>query len=313
MSHADRLTAEFAYIDWIRKQTHTTAATIIGIGDDAAAIRPQPGRDLLVTTDMILEAVHFDLTHTSPRLVGRKAMAVNLSDIAAMAGIPVAAVVSVGLPRGMSRTDAEQVYTGLRDLADPFNVALVGGDTNASPGGLVICVTLIGETTPLGPVPRCGAKAGDWIMATGSFGGSILGKHLEFTPRVREALVLHERYGVHAMIDVSDGLAADLGHIAAESRCGATIEAAAVPISDAARSLATDSASPLEHALHDGEDFELLFTLSPDAARRLTADQPLSVPVSRIGEMVAEQGLWLIDPSGARRPLEPRGYDHFRS
>jgi thiamine-monophosphate kinase len=314
MPHADRLTGEFDYIDWVRRQTHTTAATLIGIGDDAAALRPTPGRDLLVTTDMILEGVHFDLGRASPRLVGRKAMAVNLSDIAAMAGVPVAAVVSVGLPRGMTRANAEQVYAGLRELADQFNVALVGGDTNASPSGLVICVTLIGETTRLGPVRRSGAKPGDWVMATGSFGGSILGAHLEFTPRVREALVLHERYDAHAMIDVSDGLAADLGHIATESRCGAAIETAAVPISDAARLLATEAArQPLELALHDGEDFELLFTLSPDAGQRLIAEQPLGVPVSRLGEMVAEQGLWLADASGARRPLEPRGYDHFRS
>jgi thiamine-monophosphate kinase len=313
MSHADRLTGEFAYIDWIRKQTRTTAATIIGIGDDAAALRPAPGRDVLVTTDMIIEGIHFDLARMAPRAVGRKAMAVNLSDIAAMAGVPVAAVASVGLPRTISRTDAEQLYVGLRELADQFNVALVGGDTNASPHGLVVCVTLVGETTPLGAVRRSGARPGDWVMATGAFGGSILGRHLEFTPRVREALMLHERYDAHAMIDVSDGLAADLGHIADESRCGAMIEAAAVPISDAARSLATDKASPLEHALHDGEDFELLFTLDPGAARRLIADQPLGVAVSRLGEIVTERGLWVVNSSGARRPLEPRGYDHFRS
>ncbi len=259
---------------------------------------------------MILEGVHFDSAQTSARLIGRKAMAVNLSDIAAMAGVPLAAVVSVGLPEQLADSAGEELYAGLRELADQFHVAVVGGDTNRSIGGLVVCITLMGETTARGPVRRSGARPGDWILATGSFGGSIHHKHLTFTPRVREALRLHERYALNAMIDVSDGLAADLGHILEESRCGAVLNAAAIPISEAARHTPTDR-PPLDRALYDGEDFELLFTLAADQARGLVADQPLDVPVSHLGSITSDPGMFL-ESNGSRTPIAPRGFDHFR-
>ncbi|MBI3461904.1 MAG: thiamine-phosphate kinase [Planctomycetes bacterium] len=305
------MTGEFAYISWVRQQTAGDARVPIGIGDDAAAVRLTSGRDALITTDMILEGVHFDLSRTTPRMVGRKAMAVNLSDIAAMAAVPVAAVVSVGLPGDLPQQSAEELYHGIRGLADEFSVALVGGDTNLSRSGLVVSITLVGETTQRGPVRRCDARPEDWILATGSFGGSIVGKHLEFTPRVREALALHERYDLHAMIDVSDGLAADLGHILEESNCGAVLRASKIPISDAARQM-PGPVSPLDRALHDGEDFELLCTLAADDARRLLTEQPLGVPVSHIGFITAGRELVLEADDGSRRKLEPMGYDHFR-
>src|SRR5438105_4233594 len=161
-------------------------------GDDAAALGLTPGVPCLVTTDMLLEGSCFHLAEAGPRLVGRKAMAVNLSDIAAMAGRPVAAVVSVGLPREGGRVLAEELYLGLRDAADAFDTAIVGGDTNSWDGSLVISVTLLGEATGPGPVRRSGARAGDWLMVTGPLGGSILGRHLTFGPRVREAVQLHQ-------------------------------------------------------------------------------------------------------------------------
>jgi thiamine-monophosphate kinase len=168
----------------------------------------------------------------------------------------------------------------------------------------------LGEASAKGPVSRSGARPGDWIFVTGPLGGSILGKHLDFTPRVREALLLHEIVDLRAMIDVSDGLAADVAHLCHESGCGAVLRADSIPISPAARQLAERSGrTPLEHALSDGEDFELAFAVSPDDGRRIAADQPVEgIRLSHIGEM-ATDGYWL-EQSGARRPLEPKGYVH---
>jgi thiamine-monophosphate kinase len=234
-------------------------------------------------------------------------MAANLSDIAAMAGVPTFAVVSVALPR-RGREIGSELYLGLRDAADAFGVALVGGDTNAWDGRLVISVTLLGECTVRGPVTRSGARPGDWLFVTGSLGGSILGRHLDFTPRVREALALHEAVELRAMLDISDGLAADLNHVCEESRCGAVLHANAIPISDAARELArTSGKSPLAHALGDGEDFELLFAVSPEDGAKLLRGPP--VPgLAKVGACV-ESGLWL-EEGGARTPLAPTGWVH---
>jgi thiamine-monophosphate kinase len=235
-------------------------------------------------------------------------MAVNLSDIAAMAGRPVAAVVSVGLPRQGGRALAEELYHGLRELADAFDTAVVGGDTNSWDGPLAISVTLLGEATERGPVTRAGARPGDWLLVTGPLGGSILGKHLDFTPRVREALQLHAAAPLHAMIDISDGLAADVGHLCDESRCGAVLRAEAIPVSDDAHRL-NDGRPPLEHALGDGEDFELVLAVAPEDGRRLIEEQPVSgLSLAHIGECV-DAGLWL-EEGGVRRPLERRGYVH---
>jgi thiamine-monophosphate kinase len=235
-------------------------------------------------------------------------MAVNLSDIAAMAARPVAAVVSVGLPRQGGRALAEELYLGLREVADAFDTALAGGDTNSWDGPLVISVTVLGEATPRGPVRRSGARPGDWLLVTGPLGGSILGKHLTFTPRVREALQLHALADLHAMIDISDGLAADVNHICEESQCGAVLRAEAIPITAEARTMSGPRSS-LEHALSDGEDFELVFALPPADAQRLLQTQPIAgLTLVLVGECV-DQGLW-IEENGRRRPLEPLGYVH---
>jgi thiamine-monophosphate kinase len=301
-------THEFAYIRWLRGQIPADPRVLLGPGDDAAALRLDPDAPLLVTTDMLLEGSCFRLAEAGGRLVGRKAMAVNLSDIAAMAGKPVAAVVSVGLPRQGGRALAEELFVGLRDMAAAFDTAVVGGDTNSWEGPLVISVTLLGQATPRGPVTRSGARSGDWLLVTGPLGGSIRGKHLTFTPRVREALALHAAADLHAMIDISDGLAADVNHICEESRCGAVLRAGAIPVSPAALEM-KDGLSPLEHALSDGEDFELVFGVPEPEGRRLLETQPVpGITLAHIGECVA-QGLWLEEGQG-RRPLEPRGYVH---
>jgi thiamine-monophosphate kinase len=300
--------SEFAFIDWLRRRTPADPLVLVGPGDDTAVLRLTPGSPCLVTTDMLLDGSCFRLAGAGPRRVGRKAMAVNLSDIAAMAGRPVAAVVSVGLPRQGGRALAEELYLGLRDVADAFATAIVGGDTNSWDGPLVISVTLLGEAGERGPVTRRGARPGDWLLVTGPLGGSILGKHLDFTPRVSEALQLHQAADLHAMIDISDGLAADVWHICEESGCGAVLRAEAIPISAAAHQMG-DAASPLEHALGDGEDFELVFAVSPAEGQQLVARQPVpGITLVPVGECV-EKGLWL-EQDARQRPLQPRGYVH---
>lgn len=300
-------TGEFAFIDWLRARTPSTARVITGIGDDAAVVTwPDPAH-MIITTDMLLEGSCF-LLESGVRRIGRKAMSVNLSDIAAMAARPVAAVVSVGLPRAGGRALAEELYHGLREAADAFDTVIVGGDTNSWNGPLTINVTLIGAATERGVVHRSGAQPGDWLFVTGPLGGSILGHHLDFTPRVREALALHACADLHALTDISDGLARDLANITDESRCGAVLVAERIPISDAARTLAgTDGRLPLDHALGDGEDFELIVAVSPEDGARLLATQP--VPLHHIGTCVPECGVW-IEEGGVRRVLPPLGYSH---
>jgi thiamine-monophosphate kinase len=160
---------------------------------------------------------------------------------------------------------------------------------------------------------RSGARPGDRILVTGEFGGSILGRQFDFEPRVHEALTLHSRYELHAGIDVSDGLSLDLAHIFEESRCGAIVRADAVPIADAARRLAeqrADGSTPLDHALSDGEDFELILAVPPASAERMLAEQPLDVKLTDIGEFVADRGLWIQEIDGRRRPMTPQGWQH---
>lgn len=276
---------------------------MLGPGDDCAVLAP--GRSpLLVTTDMLMDGTDFILSEVGPRRVGRKAMAVNLSDIAAMAGEPIGAVVAVALPKNHPNL-AEELYRGLREAADAFGVPIVGGDTNAWDGPLVISVTALGESDR--PIRRNGAKPGDWLFVTGPLGGSILGHHLDFTPKIREALLLRSFVELHAMIDISDGLSQDLHHILTESRCGGVLEADAIPIADAARTLATNSGkTPLEHALGDGEDFELAFAVSAGDGAKLLKESP--VPVWKIGECEA-QGYWIVE-GGKRRPIQPTGWVH---
>jgi thiamine-monophosphate kinase len=300
---------EFAFIDWLRSRTERSSGVIVGPGDDAAVLAPG-SRSRLVTVDMLMDGTDFHLAEVGPRAAGRKAMAVNLSDIAAMAGVPTAAVVSVALPRNHGRELGEQLYLGLRDVADAFGVAIVGGDTNSWDHPLVVSVTVLGEATERGPVLRCGAKPGDWLFVTGSLGGSIRGKHLTVSPRLHEAVRLHEIVELHAMIDISDGLAADLNHILEESRCGAVLEADAIPVSPDALELSrTSGKTALRHALGDGEDFELLFAVAPADGERLLRDQPVpGIMLSKVGECI-DFGLWL-ETDGVRTKLDPVGWVH---
>ena len=297
--------SELALIDWIRRRASSSPELRVGIGDDCAVWQPS-GAQLLFTTDVLMEDVDFRVAETTPQLIGRKAMAVNLSDIAAMAGRPLAALVGVALPKSRGFDFARDFHEGLQSLADEFQVAIIGGDTNTWDGPLVISVTLIGEATERGPVRRSGAKPGDWLFVTGPLGGSILGHHLTFTPRIREALELHRMVDLHAMIDLSDGLAADLYHLLDESHAGTTLLSDSIPISDDARRM-TDGRSPLDHALADGEDFELLFTVSPEDGRRL-----MSIPeaATHIGNIDAEPGCRIQRSNGDIEQLARGGWEH---
>ncbi|MCC6492512.1 MAG: thiamine-phosphate kinase [Pirellulales bacterium] len=307
---------EQRFVDWLRRHVPPVPPPAIGIGDDAAVLPWRAGGDIVLTTDTITDKVDFVLAETEPRLIGHKALGVNLSDLAAMAATPVAALASVVLPRAVSGGGdpcalAMEIYSGMLALAEQFQVALVGGDTNSWEGSLVISVTAIGRVTSRGPLTRSGALPGDRVLVTGRLGGSLLGRHLAVEPRVREAVLLAERYELHAGLDISDGLALDASRLAGASGCGIALELAAIPISAAAEQLARQTGkSPLEHALGDGEDFELLFTAPPDAAEQIVRDQPLSISVTDVGQCIGTPGLWQVGDSGALNPLAPTGYQH---
>lgn len=293
------------------KPSNRRHGVLVDVGDDAAVLL-SPARELVVTTDMLLEGVHFDLSACSLKQIGRKAMNVNLSDIAAMAAIPRYAVVAAGLPPHLPPDGAEELFLGLVEAAAEFDAVVVGGDTNQSKHGLAVSVTLLGETTPMGPVLRSGARPGDALCVTGRLGFSLQGRHLTFRPRVREALVLHERHGLHAMLDVSDGLGADLFHLVEESGCGAILDAASIPIAARPPASSDDGRTDLDHALNDGEDFELLFAVDPAEASRLELEQPFGAQglrASRIGDVVEERGVWIRSGTSVA-PLTRGGYQH---
>lgn len=308
---------ELKLVRWLRENLPTHPLLRIGIGDDAAVVRWTADRDLVVTTDTVTDQVDFILAETDAALVGHKALGVNLSDLAAMAAEPVAVVVSLVLPKnGDARgRDAKEVaielYRGMIPLAEQFGVAIAGGDTNSWDGPLAITVTAFGRVTARGPLTRSGARPGDVLLVTGSLGGSILGRHLRVEPRVREALRLHERYELTAGMDISDGLALDASRLAAASGCGIALRLDQIPIHGDANELAQrDGKAPLDHALGDGEDFELLFAASPAVAEQIIRDQPLGIPVTVIGAGVDSPGLWSLDASGDLSPLPATGFQH---
>lgn len=309
--------AEFALIDWIRSRVSDRDPVRLGIGDDAAVLRSTTGRDWLVATDMLMEGTDFTFPPATAALAGRKALAVNLSDIAAMGGKATSAFVSVALPIDRGIEFAKELHSGLLDLADQYDVVLAGGDTNSWQGPLVINVAVIGEPVGKRSITRSGARPGDRIFVTGTLGGSIGGHHLTFEPRLLEAARLVQLVDVHAMIDISDGLAADLHHILSQSHVGAVLQAPAIPInpgltSDSSniqeQSLGVDS--PLRHALSDGEDFELLFTISEGDGERLLKEWEGPTRLTCIGRITEDPECWLEYADGQRERLPPLGWTH---
>lgn len=303
-------------IAWIRGHVPHAAGgdLLVGPGDDCAILRIDDERALAFAADALVDGVHFDLSAHAARDAGWKALCVNLSDIAAMGYEPFAATATVSLPRGGDPAVPEDLCRGLWDAASAFHCPVVGGDITTTPDGrLTISVAILGRGPAGGAFLRSGAKPGDAVFVTGALGGSIRGRHLRFAPRLAEAARLRAIGGVTAMIDVSDGLSTDLNHVARESGVGAEVNEAAIPLSDDARALADENASrtALEHALHDGEDFELLFTAHPDAAARIEREWDLETPLTRIGRMLdAGENVWIMRESGDRSPLTPGGFEH---
>jgi thiamine-monophosphate kinase len=231
-----------------------------GIGDDSAVISTDQVSEWAIATDMILDGTHFDSKKHSPELIGRKALAVNLSDMAAMGARADYALVSLGLPRNLPPNYVEKLWQGLQNLADEFGVAIIGGDTNSWSSALVLNVCIMGQAQKTGCVMRSGARIGDEIYVTGQLGGSLdSNHHLTFTPRVKEAEILLTMLTPTAMTDISDGLATDLNHICDSSGVGAELVKSSIPISSRVNETLTAGAR-LNHAMFDGEDFELLFT-----------------------------------------------------
>ena len=294
---------EREFIEWIRREARLDPSVVlVGPGDDCAVVAFGKEK-MLITTDQVLDGVHFILAEHGPRAAGRKAMARNLSDVAAMPALPLAAVATVALPENFASIDAQAIYTGLREIGDQFECPVVGGDIGVWSGALSISVTIVARMPEgIEPVRRSGARPNQAICATGELGGAWrTRKHLEFTPRIKEAIKLAGEYRLGAMIDISDGLAADLHHICTASGVAGEIVAADIPVREG---------SDLTGALSDGEDYELLFTLPEGAANRLCEGQPLPVKVTRIGRVTEGEGVTLITRDGSREPLKPLGWEH---
>lgn len=278
---------EFGLIREIKKWIPQAKAIVQGIGDDTAVFRASPNRYQLLAIDTLVEDVDFRKGKATPQEIGWKALAINLSDIAAMGGIPKAAVVSLTLPKKTEVRFVKGFYEGIQKLAKRFHVAVVGGDLSR---GLKISssVAVLGESHPKWTVFRKGAKVGDLICVTGRLGGSILGKHLNFMPRLFEGQFL-ARVGASSMIDLSDGLAQDLGHLASSFSFAFVVDERKIPISQAAKRLAHgDTKKALRRALCDGEDFELLFTMAPGkfrTAQKVWARR-FSIPLTVIGQVI---------------------------
>jgi thiamine-monophosphate kinase len=291
---------EFGLIERFKKSIKLDSSVVKGTGDDCAVLEFSRDKYLLFTCDMLVEGVDF-LARENPYLVGRKAVAVSLSDIAACAGIPRYCVVALGLPKKTSVSFIDKLFRGMLDIARKYKVNIVGGDLSRS-DKLTLDVSMLGVVEKKNLALRSGAQRGDIIFVTGRLGGSIRGRHLRFIPRIEEARFLARNFRVHAMIDISDGLAQDLGHILRESKQGAVLYENLIPLGRQARNL--------EEALYMGEDFELIFTLSRSDAKKLLAKKKgLYQP---IGEIVDKrQGLVLIDARNRERLIQPKGFRHF--
>ncbi len=296
---------EMGLIRRLAKGIRLDRSVIKGVGDDTAVIALKHGSYLLYTCDMLIEDVHFRRASATPFQIGWKAMGRNISDIAAMGGVPRYALVSCAIDPGLPVSYADGIYKGMRALADTFGINLVGGDTCRSKK-IALDVSLIGEVERKNLVMRCGAKPGDLILVTGAIGGSIKGKHLTFMPRLDEARSLVKKFKLSAMIDVTDGLLLDLWRILDASGVGARIHQSLIPVSDEADSFGK--------ALSDGEDFELLFTMSAPEARRFfkTELARMKTPVTLIGEVTGKSdGYILVMENGKKRRLNAKGYLHF--
>ena len=322
---------EFGLIERIRRATATGRGVRIGIGDDCAWVDHSAGSSL-ITADLLIEGIHFERRWTSLYALGHKSLAVNLSDIAAMGGVPAYAILSLGIPGTFDSKQIDEFYRGFNTLAKKYRVALVGGDTNVAES-LIISVCLIGHP-PARPVCRSGAKVGDDIYVTGTLGDAALGlailrkqapavkrgaiaqllaRHHQPTPRLGAGALLARQKLATAMIDISDGLLQDLGHICRASKIGAVIWNQQLPLSRAY--LAVAGKEGTHFALSGGEDYELLFCARPRHRRQIEKlPARAMVKITRIGACVAaKQGVTVLDCSGRPVALRRKGHDHFKN
>jgi thiamine-monophosphate kinase len=314
-----RITARLAQAPWV----------IVGPGDDAAVVEPERGALEVVTTDAVVEGVHFDLAFAPPEAVGHRALAVNLSDVAAMGGRPRTAVLSLVLPDALSVATLDRMLDGLLALADEHDVAIVGGNIARSPGPWIIDLTLLGSVGRRRVLTRDGARPGDEVYVTGAVGGAAAGlaqlrgeagaagplveRCLWPEPRVRMGLLLGRLRAATACLDLSDGLAAGLRQLAEASRVGLDIDADAVPVQPEALAWhAGRGADAVAAALAGGDDYELLFTARPTRRGRLRAvrREARGVAVTRIGIVTPAGTLRLRGATGVREL--PEGFEHFR-
>lgn len=308
---------EFAFIEYLRKKIRTAGRVRVGIGDDAAALGIGKGKQLVVSTDVIVENVDFNRKALSPEKIGRKALAINLSDIAAMGATPVAFVISIGKPAYITTVWLKHFYKGLLALTKQCDVPCIGGDFSRSKE-FFASITIFGEAAPDQIIKRSGAKPGDWIAVTGFLGGSLLGHHCDFTPRIREGLFLAQHVTPSAMIDISDGLVQDLEHILKASGVGAVIDLDKVPVSrDAKKMSSGNKKKALSRALSDGEDFELLFTASPKKKKileKIWKKKFPKAPLTWIGKIEGKNPVirWMRHGKVVKAPkLSQKGFSHF--
>lgn len=316
---------EFGLIDLLRAKVGEPGEGEVWVGDDTAVLRA-PAGTILFTTDLLVEHVHFDTAFIGPEDLGYKSIAVNISDVAAMGGVPRRAVVGLGVSPDLEVEWIEKLYAGMRECCDEFDMAVVGGDLSRSKE-LIISVALLGNPAGRLFVPRSGARVGDAVCVTGTLGASAAGlrlmreenkerldllkAHLRPTPRVRESQVLRKHLPT-AMIDISDGFSVDLGHICESSDVGVVVEGGDLPLVDL--SGVTVDESPLQLGLSGGEDYELCFTIPQDrcAAAMSAVTKATGTKVTRVGEIVeSSRGRVLLVESGDT-PLEAPGWDHLR-
>jgi len=339
--HKRSTKSEFDFIDALRQRAGAGGQSLVaGIGDDAAVVRSTAGKETVITADLLVEDIDFRRTTTPPYLLGHKALAVSLSDIAAMGARPLWSMVSIGVPEDIWETDfVERLYDGLLDLASRYGVQLIGGDTSRTNGGVVIDSIVSGECAAGMAVMRSGARAGDHVFVTGSLGAAAAGlrliergahlaeqnladddsqkldhvllRQLRPEPRVGWGIVLGEERLATSMIDLSDGLSSDLNRLCTSSNVGALIDSALLPVDDRVTELCGRRAlDPLQLALHGGEDFELLFTVNPDNVARLPRRVD-GVEIKRIGE-ITDSGHGVKVSEGMRIwELKPGGWVHF--
>lgn len=307
---------EQSFLAWLRGRVRQMTAAdapglrpAVGIGDDGAVLDIPQGQQLIAATDTIIDQVDFVSGEHSWQDIGYKSLAINLSDIAAMGGDPKWALVTLNLPSAAATQVAAGVYEGIIECAEQYATAIVGGDLSVHEGRLSITVTLLG-TVPHGAAwLRSGAREGDVLVVSGPLGGSLMGRHLRPRPRLDVVERLRGRIDVHAAIDISDGFSLDLDRLCAASGVGAQIDTALLPIhGDAEKRAETTGRKPLEHALSDGEDFELILALAPEDWAAIS-EEAAALGLVRVGEFAGRTGLWSRTDRGLKRML-PGGFIH---